>query len=160
MADTEGIQRTLTEYCHLLDDFRLDEWAQLFTEDAKFAPNNTIGEPWEWIEGRQAIRAWIGRQFPDDSQLGKHLTLNTLIDRDGDTATARSDVLLLRATQRGPETVLVGRYLDTLKLDQTRWRFTVREVIVPKQEWLSPDLGVAATAADHQPHIPPFKPQL
>ena len=48
---------------------------------------------------------------------GKHVTSNSLIDVDGDSATASTDYLFVRPTAEGPAIVAAGRYRDLLVRD-------------------------------------------
>lgn len=145
MTDEEQIRTTLAAYCQWLDDARFDEWSQLFTLDARFIPLGNVAKPRQEIVGRDQIRQWAYETFPDRERIGRHLTMNAIIAVDGDTATARSDVLMLWPSEAGPSPVLVGRYEDTLARQDGRWRFAVREVIVATQSWLAPELGAVAT---------------
>jgi ketosteroid isomerase-like protein len=141
MTDEEAIRRTLSEYCQLLDDGRFDEWADIFATDATFVPLGHL------VTGRDAIRSWAYETFPDIDGIGRHLTINPIVDVDGESAVAKSDVLMLRPSPDGPRAVLVGEYHDTLVREDGRWRFARREVIVRLQEWLAPELGATATGS-------------
>ena len=48
--DEDQIRRTLSEYSQRCDDGRFDEWADLFTEDARFVLSGQV------TEGRDSIR--------------------------------------------------------------------------------------------------------
>jgi hypothetical protein len=64
-----------------------------------------------------------------------HLTLNTLIEVEGDTATAESYMIAsLVPNQPGPEQLLLagGRYLDRLERRAGQWRLVHRHMIM---EW-------------------------
>jgi 3-phenylpropionate/cinnamic acid dioxygenase small subunit len=139
MTEEDGIRRTLAEYCQLLDDGRFDDWAEVFAADATFMPLGNV------VTGREAIRAWAYETFPDLDRIGRHLTINPIVDVDGETAVAKSDVLMLRPSPEGPRPVLVGEYHDRLVREGGRWRFARREVVVRLQEWLAPELGATAT---------------
>src|SRR3974377_1116230 len=67
MSDIDRIRRTHARYAMLLDDFRSDEWADLFTEDAAWISNTGIyeatdGPPITEARGRTAI-VRIGEEF-------------------------------------------------------------------------------------------------
>jgi hypothetical protein len=59
---------------------------------------------------------------------GKHITANSLVDVDGDGATARTDYLFVRPTAAGLIPVATGRYHDELVRDGGRWRFRQRRI--------------------------------
>jgi hypothetical protein len=57
-----------------------------------------------------------------------HVTTNSLIDVDGDGASATTDYLFVRPTPEGLGLIAAGRYIDQLVRDDGRWRFHVREI--------------------------------
>jgi uncharacterized protein (TIGR02246 family) len=119
--DEDQVRRTLADYSQWCDDGRFDLWADLFTEDARLL---VAGQS---TEGRQVIRQYMEKvQHP--GARGKHITANTLVDVDGDTATAATDYLFVRSTPGGLELIAAGRYHDLLVRDHDRWRFRQREI--------------------------------
>jgi ketosteroid isomerase-like protein len=119
--DEDGIRRTIAEYSQRCDDGHFDRWAELFTEDARLE----FGE--QTTEGRAAIKAYMERvQAP--AARGKHITGNTLIDVDGDTAAATTDYLFVRPSAGGLELIATGRYYDRLVRDGSRWQFSQRAI--------------------------------
>lgn len=119
--DEDRIRSTLSEYSQRCDDGRFEEWAALFTEDARFVMAGNV------TEGRDAIRKYMEKVQPPGSR-GKHVTTNSLIDVDGDTATAATDYLFVRPTDGGIAIIAAGRYYDRLVRDGTEWRFHEREI--------------------------------
>ena len=117
----EAIRRTIGGYCQRLDDGRFDEWAELFTEDARLVLMGRV------TTGRDAIRRYMETVQPDGSR-GMHVTTNSLIDVDGDAATAATDYLFVRPAPEGMAIIAAGRYLDELVRDGTGWRFRVRTI--------------------------------
>jgi uncharacterized protein (TIGR02246 family) len=121
--DEDQIRRTLCEYCQRCDDGRFDEWADLFAEDARFVLSGQV------TEGRDAIRDLMAKMQPEGGR-GQHVTSNTLIDIDGDTAGATTDYLFVRPTAEGLVIIAAGRYYDRLARDGRRWRFSERAISV------------------------------
>lgn len=122
MGENEDqIRRTLSEYSQRCDDGRFDDWADLFTEDARFILSGQV------TEGRQAIRDLMTALQPPEGR-GQHITSNTLIEDDGDCATAITDYLFVRPGATGPAIVAAGRYYDRLVHDGQQWRFREREI--------------------------------
>lgn len=112
----------MARYAMLLDDGRFEEWADLFTEDARF---HVMGQT---QEGRADIQAWITQAQPPQRR-GKHVLANSLIEVDGwgGTATAWTDYIFV--AQDGTITSQ-GRYHDRLQRGgDKRWRFTLREIV-------------------------------
>jgi uncharacterized protein (TIGR02246 family) len=119
--DEDHVRRTLAEYSRFFDDGRVDEWADLFTEDARFVVSGQV------TEGRDAIGKYMTTVHSTGGR-GLHVTTNTLVDVDGETATATTDYLYVRPTAAGLAIISAGRYDDRLVRDGRRWRFAQREI--------------------------------
>jgi uncharacterized protein (TIGR02246 family) len=119
--DEDQVRRTLGEYSQRCDDGRFDEWADLFTEDARLVLMGKV------TEGRDAIRKYMMTVQPAGSR-GKHVTSNSLVDVDGESATATTDYLFVRPGVEGLAIVAAGRYHDRLVRDGATWRFSEREI--------------------------------
>jgi hypothetical protein len=120
-VDEDQISRTLREYSLSCDDGRFDDLGELFTEDARFEVSGTVAE------GRPAIQALLMKMLPEGSR-GQHITSNTVVDIDGDTASAITDYVFLRSTAGGPAIVAAGRYYDRLARYGPKWRFRQRTI--------------------------------
>ena len=105
----------------------LDEWGDLFTEQARF---HVAGES---HEGREAIIAFIRSGMPPERR-GRHLSANAVITLDSwnGTATVWSDYVFV-----DPEGTVAGqgRYHDVMErgIDKV-WRFVLREVVPPGEK--------------------------
>ena len=134
----EEIRRLLAIYGQLLDSKRIEEWSQLFTEDAVF---DVWGQTWR---GRKAIAEGIGGMQPDTP--GKHVVLSPVIDlQDADHARAFTDLSAFASGQDGAITIAtIGRYHDELVRQAGRWRFARRVVVMAGEA--TPD-GVADSPA-------------
>jgi hypothetical protein len=125
MDDLEAIKRAVFLYSQLLDDARLDEFEQLFAEDAVF----TVWA--QRFEGRRAIRDGIGGMMPELP--GKHVAFATVADIDGDHAWAWTDFTALADAGPGQwgrsyTIATVARYYDQLARVDGRWLFTRRQI--------------------------------
>lgn len=120
-SDDAAIRRLLATYCHAYDDGRTDDFAALFTQDAQFTVMGVTHS------GRAAIRENIGAWKPGTPP-GQHVTYNTVLDIDGDTATASTDFSYLQQSEEGLRVVQAGRYLDELVRDGDIWRFRSRTI--------------------------------
>jgi uncharacterized protein (TIGR02246 family) len=119
VTDEEGVRRTLALYCQLCDDGRFDEWTDLYTDDATFA---VMGQT---QVGRDAIKAWIEQAQPEDKR-GKHFLGQSVVDIDGDAASAVTDYTFV---SKAYVITSAGRYHDTLERGgDGRWRFRTREI--------------------------------
>jgi hypothetical protein len=117
LADELAIKRLLAEYCHRVDDGRLDELAQLFTIDGEFVFGSLSAR------GRGEVTGWFERFHPP-AERGKHLTTNVVVEldaADGDRASARSDFAFLGFRDGQLTPTLAGRYDDELQRVDGRW---------------------------------------
>ncbi|MGB9225649.1 nuclear transport factor 2 family protein [Mycobacterium sp.] len=111
MSDT-AIRELLAAYALALDAGDVDGCVQLFTADGEFL---VYGRTFAGHDG-------IGTMFRDAPR-GLHLTGVSRIDVDGDTATARSQVLFVRAADLQLRPAL---YDDELVRADEQWRFRRR----------------------------------
>lgn len=135
MNDLEAIRRLLAIYGQLLDSKRIEEWGELFSEDAVF---RVWGRTYR---GREEIAREIGGMQPDEP--GKHLVLQPVIDLEGaDQARAWTDFCAATTSGHGEiGIVTVGRYYDELarEPESDRWQI-VRRVLVLGNEELPDDV--------------------
>ena len=73
-----AIHRLIAVYAQLIDSGRLDDWGQLFTEEARF---RVYGQTYE---SRATIVAEIGGMLLPPDRPGKHISLVPIIDLTGD----------------------------------------------------------------------------
>jgi 3-phenylpropionate/cinnamic acid dioxygenase small subunit len=116
------IQRVIALYGQLLDDLRLEEWGELFAQDAVWSL------PTVSFHGRAEIVKGVGAMEPKQKGNVKHVALTPIIDFDGEhRAHAWTDLFVLTKSEQGAWTVAAtGRYYDTLEFTTGRWRFKSR----------------------------------
>ncbi|HUY66341.1 MAG TPA: nuclear transport factor 2 family protein [Acidimicrobiales bacterium] len=119
--DEDQVRRTIAAYSQHCDDGRFDQWSELFVDDAHLVVAGRANE------GRGDIRRYMESVQPPEAR-GKHITANSLVEVDGDTAVAHTDYLFVRAGAGGLTLVATGRYHDQLVRDGSRWRFRRREI--------------------------------
>jgi 3-phenylpropionate/cinnamic acid dioxygenase small subunit len=121
MSDEDAIRRTIAQYCHLCDDGRFDEWADLYADDATFS---VMGRTYT---GRADVQAFIERGQPPDKR-GKHICFNSVIDidPDGESARAWTDYVFM---DRDRAITSAGRYHDRFVRHPDRWRFAERRIV-------------------------------
>ncbi|MGI9603005.1 MAG: nuclear transport factor 2 family protein [Acidimicrobiales bacterium] len=121
MAELE-IRNLVARYCHAYDQGRVDEYCELFVEDASFqVPPDITADGADQI--REKIAAGAVGAPP-----AQHVTYNTVIDvGDDGSAKGWSDFMYVAA---GPENTIsiVGRYLDDFVLHDGTWKFQRRQV--------------------------------
>ncbi len=111
--DRDEIRDLLSRYCLYFDEGAAAEWARLYCDDGEF-----IGSG-QHLKGREAITALLAGLAPSTVH---RVTVNHVIDVDGDRARCRSSVLLLE----GGVIVSSGRVLDELARVDGTWRIARR----------------------------------
>ena len=118
--EIEGVRRTLALYCQLMDDGHHDEAVDLFDDDGCWTIQGATHQ------GINEIREMLSSMPLLESV--KHVTTNSVIDIDGEVATAVSDFLVVRASDIGGVVLRAGRYHDSLRRSSSgRWKFVTRE---------------------------------
>jgi mannose-6-phosphate isomerase-like protein (cupin superfamily) len=123
----DEIRRVLALASQLADSGRLEEWSQLFTDDAELHVDG------EAFVGRAGIVARVADRRREHRTV-KHLVANTVIDVTGTTATATSDFALVAAaaSDEVPGVRAVGRFTDALVREGGRWLLAARRVHIER----------------------------
>lgn len=117
-----AIRQVVAEYCHLVDDGRLVDLVQLFTDDGTFSFGRLSAY------GRAEVRSWFEQYQPPELR-GKHLTTNTVVQVKGDRATAVSDFAFLVFQEGQLVSQIAGRYHDEFRQVDRRWLIQSREAV-------------------------------
>lgn len=127
MTDADAIRNLVARYFMYLDDRNYDAWAALLADDCAIHVYGRV------VVGREQNSEFIAAgQIP--GQHGRHLACNTLVEVDGDTASAISDYFYL--ARMGPpkherfEVLDFGRYYDRLVRIDRGWLFSERRIDV------------------------------
>ncbi len=127
MTDTQRvvaeleIRNLLARYCHHYDQGRVDDYCDLFVEEAEFHV------PGISAVGRDQIREQIAAGMAGGAG-AQHVTYNSVIEvSSGGSAKGWSDFMYVRGAS-GEGIVVVGRYLDDFVLFEGRWKFQKRSV--------------------------------
>ena len=138
----DEIGRLMALYGQLLDDLRLEEWGELFTDDAIWRiPSVTF-------EGRAAIVEGVGAMEPPHPGRVKHVSFTPVIDFESETrARAWTDQIALHCPDETWVVVAAGRYHDVVVLEGGRWRFASREADVRWPPGSDPLSGIVPTPA-------------
>lgn len=134
LRDRIGIEAALRHYAYGLDERRWEAWDLAFTADAviDFTP---MGGKRETPAG---MRARLSK--PDPAWLfAQHPLLNTVVELDGDRATAYSDYQVETGRRGAGEGEIVrvsggGSYVDLLIRTEDGWRITERRVSMKWRE--------------------------
>jgi hypothetical protein len=105
-----------------MDEGRFADLAALFTADGEWIA------PYRSARGPADIAAWLFRSVPL-SPRRMHYVMNSVITISGDTATAKSNYLVMVEGPDGPVPSVCGTYADLLTRAPESWRFRRRELI-------------------------------
>ncbi len=134
----EEIRNLLGRYCELMDAGDWTGLAELFSEAVLTD-----------FEGREAARGYDGvlrlygdgTQTYDGSPRTRHLTANSVIEVDGDSAVARSSFVVFQATDAlALQPIAAGRYRDRFECRDGQWRFVARAFALDQMGDLSQHL--------------------
>jgi uncharacterized protein (TIGR02246 family) len=119
-TDVEEIRQLLARYCHAGDSLDSDAFADCFTDDAVIIANGVRSV------GQDAVRASVEAMRPVYAATPlRHVTVNIVIDIDGDEAQASSYYMLF-LTGADPRVLAIGTYRDRLRRVDGRWRLSER----------------------------------
>ena len=110
----QGVTETLLDYCQFVDEKRLDEFAQLFTEQCYFDEGGVY-------QGRAAVRKLVGKLVSGFARMSHHLS-NIRVWSTGDVrAEALSYIYAWHQRTDGSQFEIWGRYSDELVWQGDRW---------------------------------------
>jgi 3-phenylpropionate/cinnamic acid dioxygenase small subunit len=123
MTERDEVIDLLASYCRAVDDRELDKLWRLFDANCEYtfvdgAVAHGIGEIREMLGGRiaGAIRH-------------RHILTNSILEIDGDTATATSDWYLIKpAAGQAWDIEGAGYYQDEMRRSPVGWVFTRRHI--------------------------------
>lgn len=129
MSDaSDAVRNLLGRYCELMD---AADWAavgELFADAELAGPDGKV-----IAAGAAAVQAMYerGTRLYDGSPRTRHLTANSIVDVDGDDATARSSYTVLQAVEGFTlQPIITGRYQDAFVRSDGVWRFARRQFFV------------------------------
>ena len=128
--DATAITNELYRYAEVVDAGDFDELGELMEHCTfRYGPDGIDGP-----SGSQAIAASYRAAiitYADGTPRTRHITANPIIELDGETARVRSVYTVFQqAPDSGAETIISGRYHDTLRRIDGRWRFVERRFLV------------------------------
>ena len=125
LEEKDAIHETIANYCFHFDGAEFDKWIELFTDDGTFDAG-ALGVQ----KGKDALRKFLtGIRLTNGSPMVKHCVMNEIIKVDGEKATAKSYIVLVRSKGEGAlVNGLAGRYEDQLVKQGEQWLFKSRKV--------------------------------
>lgn len=125
-ADELAIRNALARIAHYADSGDLDDYAALFTPDARWEMPGEEGSR----QGRSAIRAAgearRARMATGPGSHTRHVVCTVAVAVDGDVAVAESYWQFYANTHAVPELRSMGAYRDTFRWTAEGWRLAER----------------------------------
>jgi hypothetical protein len=126
MTDDEverGVTATMLDYCYLLDEKRLDEFVELFTDDVAFEEGGLAS-------GKAHVRGKVRKLLAMFNRLSHHLS-NVRVERTGPTtAKASAYIYAWHELLDGRHLEIWGRYVDEQRFEGGRWKIARRTVLM------------------------------
>ena len=130
VLDERGILDTMNRYGRALDEGVDEEWEAIFTDDAVFDTVLPDGTLWVHLTNRDEFRAFLAAYPRHPTTAPKHVTVNPVIEIDGDEARVHATFLYLNQSPgAAPELSAWGHYRDRLRKVGGRWRFVERRCV-------------------------------
>jgi 3-phenylpropionate/cinnamic acid dioxygenase small subunit len=123
MTARDEVLNLLISYCRAVDDRETDKLWRLFDADCEFIfVDDAIAH------GVDEIRENLGGRI-DGAIRHRHILTNSIVEIDGDTATAKSDWYLIKpGAGQAWDIEGAGYYNDELRRSPGGWLFTRREI--------------------------------
>ena len=145
LLEEREIERLLNGYGHAVDYGDSDAWAGSFTEDGAYEVSSRAADfASRKITPRSAIREYAENHAHAPEVWMKHVTVNPVIEIDGDTASVHSFWFLLEDVGGTAIVSGFGRYVDRLAKEDGKWRFRHRTSEI---ESLRPGYGSAPASS-------------
>jgi uncharacterized protein (TIGR02246 family) len=126
VADELDVRNVVARLAQLADDGDLDDYIDLFTDDAHWAmPGAPRTGKADIRAGGEARRA-TGEAGPGSAS--RHVITTVAVQVDGDEATADSYWLFYVDTTSAPTLKLCGAYHDTLRRTPAGWKLARRDI--------------------------------
>jgi hypothetical protein len=122
MTPHDRIRSTLARYCQYVVDQRYRDWSELFDADG------VLHAQGKELHGRAAIQAYIEETYGDNPP-SVNLTINSIIDVTGSTATATSEFVTLKPHDGGFTVKSFGRYRDLFVERGDEWLIAERRIV-------------------------------
>ena len=128
MSDADEIRNLLGTYCEVMDAADWPALGALFADAELAAESGAVV-----ASGADAVQRMYehGTKLYDGSPRTRHVTANSVIEVDGDTATARSSYVVFQQTDALPlQPIITGRYRDEFARTDATWRFARRTFFI------------------------------
>lgn len=125
LIEKDLIHETIANYCFYFDGGEFDKWVGLFTDDGIF-DCGVLGVQ----EGKEAIKAFTKNvPLTNGLPMMKHCIMNEVINVSGNSATAKSYLMMFKTKTDGTIAIgMSGSYDDVLVKQNGRWLFKKRKL--------------------------------
>jgi 3-phenylpropionate/cinnamic acid dioxygenase small subunit len=144
--EKHAIEELLYREAHLLDEYRLDEWLTLFSEDVEYviplrehvqgdvppAGHPFVRDNYDMLSARVAKFATGLSHVEVPRSMTTHLIGNIFAEESGrpGEVTVRSNFMVRQARKLRDEAWWVGRRTDTLRRVGDAWKIARREIVL------------------------------
>jgi len=128
VSAADGIRNLLGTYCELMDEADWPAVSAMFADAELVTADGTVV-----AAGADAVQRLYerGTRLYDGSPRTRHVTANSIIEVDGDTANARSSYVVFQGVPDAPlQPIITGRYRDRFVRVDGRWRFAQRMFLI------------------------------
>ena len=127
-ADADDIRNLLGTYCELMDEADWSAVGAMFADAQLVTQDGTVV-----ATGAAAVQRLYerGTKLHAGSPRTRHITSNSVIEIDGDAATARSAYVVFQGVYDAAlAPIITGRYRDKFVRIDGRWRFAQRMFLI------------------------------
>ena len=127
-----AVERLHARYAHALDDDRLEDWPNFFTENGRYrvttAENEARGLPAAvlYAEGRAMLRdrvASLRHANIYEPQRYRHIVSSVLVEPEGGSVKSVANFLVVRVMESGDTLLFAsGRYVDRIAVSDMRYQ--------------------------------------
>jgi len=117
--DVTDIQQLYAAYCHLIDEGRSEEFADLFV------PEGSIESGGSAVAGTEKLAAFA-ESVPGATPGIRHVTLNVMVEGGGDEAEGRAYLFAYTSSKEGTVVRATGVYRDSFRRVDGTWKYVAR----------------------------------
>lgn len=123
LEDKITIQELITKYNLAIDNKRLDEWINTWTDDGIWT--TTFGE----AKGKSELKNMINQITNEFANGKRHFSTNIIIEETQNNMASANSYLTVIEAFKSPQVVASGTYRDILKKNKTgEWKFFQRKL--------------------------------
>ena len=123
LEDKITIQELITKYNLAIDNKRLDEWINTWTDDGIWT--TTFGE----AKGKSELKKMINQITNEFASGKRHFSTNIIIEETQNNMASANSYLTVIEAYKSPQVVASGTYSDILKKNNTgEWKFFQRKL--------------------------------